>query len=41
MKEGQNWLFDFVHNEDLNIEFEEYLAQYGIQYKDVVRSKGR
>lgn len=41
MKEGQNWLFDFVHNEDLNIEFEEYLAQYGIQYKDVVKSKGR
>lgn len=37
VKEGKNWLFDFIHNEDSLIEFEDYLAEYGVQYKDIVR----
>lgn len=40
VKEGDNWLFDFVHNEDRNIEFEEYLAERGVDYAEIVESKG-
>jgi hypothetical protein len=36
---GQDWLFDYVFNEDgKNVEFEEYLAKYNIKYADCVIS---
>ncbi len=39
VKEGENWLFDFIYNEDRAIEFEDYLIECGIRYKDIVRQK--
>jgi len=41
IKEGDNWLFDFVHNEDRNIEFEEYLAEHGVSYAEIVVPKSK
>jgi len=42
IKKDSNWLFDFVYNEDRLIEFEEYLAECGVRYKDIVdETKGR
>lgn len=35
-----NWLFDFIHNEVREGEFEDYLADYGVQYKDIAVGKG-
>jgi hypothetical protein len=35
--EDKNWLFDYIYNEDENIEFEEYLNKYKVQYKDIVK----
>lgn len=41
VKEGNNWLFDFIYNDDRSIEFEDYLGECGILYKDIVsRRKG-
>lgn len=40
VKPDENWLFDFVHNEDRNIEFEDYLGEFGMRYKDIVSRKG-
>lgn len=37
IKEGQNWLFDFVHNEDRTDEFEDYLREYAVRYADIAR----
>jgi hypothetical protein len=37
LKEENNWLFDYIYNEDENIEFEEYLNKYKVQYKDIVK----
>lgn len=39
VKNDSNWLFDFIHNEDRNIEFEDYLGERGVRYKDIVQSK--
>lgn len=39
--EGDNWLFDFVHNEDRCIEFEDYLSEQGVLYKNIVAQKRR
>ena len=38
-EKGQDWLFDYVHNEEDNIEFEDYLFKYKTQYKDIVKWK--
>jgi hypothetical protein len=36
---GRDWLFDYIFNEvNKNIEFEEYLAKYKVNYKDLVTS---
>jgi|688.fasta_scaffold155419_5 hypothetical protein len=35
-EKGKEWLFDFVYNEEENIEFEEYLAKYNVKYCDLV-----
>jgi hypothetical protein len=35
--EDKNWLFDYIYNEDENIEFEDYLNKYKVQYKDIVK----
>lgn len=39
VKNDSNWLFDFIHNEDRNIEFEDYLGERGVRYRDIVQSK--
>jgi hypothetical protein len=37
-QKGQDWLFDYVFNEDSkDIEFEEYLAKYNVKYEDCVK----
>lgn len=36
IKEGKNWLFDFIYNEDKGIEFEDYLRECKVQYNDIV-----
>jgi hypothetical protein len=37
-EKGQDWLFDYVFNEDSNkIEFEEYLEKYNVKYADLVK----
>lgn len=36
IKDGSNWLFDFVHNEDRDMEFEDYLSEFETLYKDIV-----
>jgi len=41
IKEDENWLFDFIYNEDRLIEFEDYLDEYGVRYKDIVRAGKR
>jgi hypothetical protein len=35
--EDKNWLFDYIYNEDENIEFEDYLNKFKVQYKDIVK----
>jgi hypothetical protein len=35
--EGYNWLFDYIFNSDDNIEFEEFLAKYKIQYCNLIK----
>jgi hypothetical protein len=37
-EKGKEWLFDFVYNEEENIEFEDFLAKYKVKYKDLVTS---
>jgi hypothetical protein len=37
-EKGKEWLFDFVYNEEENIEFEDFLAKYNVKYKDLVTS---
>jgi hypothetical protein len=41
LKEENNWLFDYIYNEDDNIEFEEYLNKYKVQYKDIVNEDSK
>ncbi len=36
-EKGEEWLFDFVYNEDRNIEFEDFLAKYNVKYCDLVK----
>jgi hypothetical protein len=37
-EKGQEWLFDYVYNEDSNkIEFEEYLNKHNVEYCDLVK----
>jgi len=35
-EEGDDWLWDYVFNCQDEVEFEEYLAGYGIEYKSLV-----
>lgn len=35
-EKGEDWLFDYVHNCDDNLCFDEYLAKYGVAYADCV-----
>jgi hypothetical protein len=37
LKTEDNWLFDYIYNEDENIEFEDYLHKFKVQYKDIVK----
>jgi predicted metal-dependent HD superfamily phosphohydrolase len=37
LKENQNWLFDYIYNEDENFEFEDYLSKYKVEYKTLVK----
>jgi hypothetical protein len=38
-QKGQDWLFDYVFNEDSNdIEFEEYLDKSNVKYEDIAIS---
>lgn len=39
IKEGESWLFDFIHNEDQSDEFEDYLCKYGVNYSDITAHK--
>jgi len=33
-----DWLFDYIFNEDdMNMEFEEYLAKYDVRYEELVK----
>lgn len=34
-EEGKDLLFDYIYNEDRNIEFEEYLYNLGIRYDEI------
>lgn len=33
--EGRDFLFDYIYNEDRQIEFEEYLANLGMRYDEI------
>jgi len=33
---GQDWLFDYIHNEEKNITFEQYLSARKIKYQQLV-----
>lgn len=37
LKEDQNWLFDYIYNEEDNIEFEDYLSKFKVQYDEIVK----
>jgi len=37
LKTEDNWLFDYIYNENENIEFEDYLHKFKVQYKDIVQ----
>jgi hypothetical protein len=39
--EGKDFLFDYIYNEDKEIEFEEYLYDLGVRYDEIclVRAK--
>ena len=32
-----DWLFDYIFNEDTDVEFEEYLAKYDVRYDELVK----
>jgi len=36
---GKDWLFDYVFNEDHDIDFEEYLDKYDVRYADIIDKK--
>jgi hypothetical protein len=40
-EEGKDFLFDYIYNEDKEIEFEEYLYDLGVRYDEIclVRAK--
>lgn len=35
-EQGKDWLFDYIYNEDYNIDFVEYLAKYDVRYADII-----
>ena len=37
LKDDVGWLFDYIFNEDTNVEFEEYLAKYDVRYDELVK----
>lgn len=37
--EGKDWLFDYIYNEDHDIDFEEYLDKYDVRYADIIDKK--
>jgi hypothetical protein len=41
IKEGNDSLFDFIYNEDRDMEFEDYLSKWDTLYKDIVGQEGR
>lgn len=34
-EEGKDFLFDYIYNEDKEIEFEEYLYDLGVRYDEI------
>lgn len=40
-EEGKDFLFDYIYNEDRDVEFEEYLYDLGVRYDEIclVRAK--
>jgi hypothetical protein len=36
-EKGESFLFDYVHNCDEEVSFEEYLETCGLEYKDCIR----
>jgi hypothetical protein len=41
VKGESNWLFDFVYNEERDIEFEDYLRERGVLYRGIVQRTKR
>jgi len=37
LKDDVGWLFDYIFNEDTNVDFEEYLAKYDVRYDELVK----
>jgi hypothetical protein len=37
LQDDIDWLFDYIYNEDENIEFEEYLAKFDVRYDELVK----
>jgi hypothetical protein len=37
LQDDVDWLFDYIYNEDDNIEFEEYLAKFDVRYDELVK----
>lgn len=37
-KKGKDLLFDYVYNEENDIEFEEYLNKLGVKYQEIYKS---
>jgi len=35
-EQGKDWLFDYVFNEEHEIDFEEYLDKYDVRYADII-----
>lgn len=40
-EKGRDWLFDYVHNCDEPLCFDEYLAKYGVSYEQCVVRSGK
>jgi len=38
-EQGKDWLFDYIYNEEHDIDFEEYLDKYDVRYADIIDKK--
>jgi hypothetical protein len=36
-EKGKDWLFDYIYNWDEQIEFEEYLDRYDVEYAELIK----